>query len=92
VPMVDRTSPVEPPRPARKGTARIIGTTHRSWNTRMPTARRPWGAPISLRLESPCRTIAVLDTATTQPKNSAAPGANPNQLATPAAQANVTAT
>ena len=92
VPTVRRISRGELSPPARRGTARIIGTTHRSWNTRMPTARRPCGASSSPRADSARRTTAVLETAITHPRNTAVPGASPNALARLAVHASVTAT
>ena len=81
-----------PPPPARKGTIRIMGITHKSWNTSIPTASRPCGASSSPRVERPRRTTAVLDTATTQPRNTADPPVSPNQLAKMAVHARVSAT
>ena len=45
-----------------------MGTTHRSWKTRMPRVRRPWGASTSPRSARPLRTIAVLERATRKPR------------------------
>ena len=67
--------------PLNKGMARIIGTTQRSWKTRMPSVRRPWGASISPRARNPRSTIAVLDTVTTNPRKTDGPRGSPSRVA-----------
>jgi len=67
------TSPAALPaaRPARNGSASIMGTTHRSWKIRTPVASRPWGVSMSPFSVSSFRTIAVLDSAARKPRNRA---------------------
>ena len=67
--------------PLSRGMARIIGTTQRSWKTRMPSVRRPWGASISPRARNPRSTIAVLDTVTTKPRKTDGPTGYPSSMA-----------
>ena len=80
-----RSSPPTPPDafPARKGSTSMIGTTHRSWKIRIPVARRPCGASISPLSVITFNTIAVLDSAIRNPRNSAT--RQPRKNASPAA-------
>ncbi len=67
-----RSSPTGPPAafPARNGSTSMIGTTQRSWKMRTPVARRPCGASISPLSVKTFSTIAVLDSAIRNPRNS----------------------
>ena len=56
-----------PPCPASAGATSIIGTTQRSWKSRIPTMSLPCGASTSPRSASPLRTIAVLESAIRKP-------------------------
>ena len=65
-------SPAMPPcdLPARKGSTSMIGTTHKSWKIRTPVASRPCGASISPLSVITLSTMAVLDSAIRNPRNS----------------------
>ena len=84
-------NPAAPPlaRPARNGSTNMIGTTHRSWKISMPVASRPCGASISPRSVRILSTIAVLDSPTRQPRNSATCQGGPTTNAAAAVTATV---
>src|SRR5262249_19912912 len=75
-------SPLAPPPPAVNiRTASRNGTTHRSWNRRIPTASCPCGASISPRCDSTRITSAVLDIATSAPSTPTERPGTPNAAA-----------
>ena len=79
-------------RPARNGSASMIGTTHKSWKISTPVARRPCGASISPLSVSPFSTRAVLERAMRHPRKSATCQGRPSAAATRAATATVSPT
>jgi hypothetical protein len=65
---------------ARIGASKIMGTTARSWNTRMPIVARPWSeslSPLAVKLFS---TIAVLLSDSRKPQKIACGHGNPTSV------------
>ena len=60
----------------------MSGTTRRSWKIKTPTVKRPCGASISPRTVRALSTIAVLESASTNPKSRARSGASPTAEST----------
>ena len=85
-------SQLVPASAASTRTASRNGTTHRSWNRRIPIASCPCGASISPRCDSTRITSAVLDIATSAPSTAAERSATPSTAAIAATTQSVIAT
>ncbi len=71
---------------ARIGANIIMGTTARSWNTRMPIVARPWMESLSPLAARALRTMAVLLRDSRKPQNTASCPGTPKR--TPTSHAN----